>query len=160
MNSKELMWLAGFLEGEGSFLVSDSKQKSNHLQSRSDGYRYLSIRIVGPSCDLDVLERVQSIAGGKIFGPYADSKGKGKPIYRWVLAKRKEVVPLMEALKPLMGKRRQQQIENAIEKAGKGIERVACPQCGAFRMKGHMKRHLASHNNFGEILAEKERATA
>jgi hypothetical protein len=101
MNSDNLAWLTGFLEGEGAF-------------NRESGREKRRVRIAVTSTDRDVVEHLARIVPGSRFnGPYAPSAGSlgNKPTYRWVLAIRPLVIELAKQLRPLMCERRQGQID-------------------------------------------------
>jgi hypothetical protein len=109
MSETELAWLAGWLEGEGSFVVTSGKSPRNDK-------RYPRIRINATSTDLDVLEHVKTLAGGRINGPYKSSHAKGRVYYVWTLSTHRQCAPLLRALQPLMvASRRKTQVNKAIE---------------------------------------------
>lgn len=102
MNSDDLAWIAGFLEGEGYFVTETSARG------------YIRLRIGATSTDLDVLERLQRLVlNSCIQGPYGPARTSygSKPHWKWVLHARQLVVELAEQLRPLMGERRQGQID-------------------------------------------------
>lgn len=103
LSACELHWLAGWLEGEGSF----------QRPPPSDPRR---ARILGSTCDADVAHE-----GGRLLQTEPllshDERDRGlgwSP--RWRLLKRGGfAVEVMTALRPLMGSRRQAQISAALE---------------------------------------------
>lgn len=102
MNSNELAWLAGLLEGEGYFI----------RQTTARGHVRIGLGVT--STDRDVLEKLQSLVPtSRLQGPYAPTKtGLGtKRHWRWQFNARGLVVELAEQLRPLMGERRQGQID-------------------------------------------------
>lgn len=107
---ERLCWLAGWLEGEGSFHCSTQAATSTRKE-------YARLAIIGVSNDLDTLEFAEATAGGRINGPYKYGDRK-KPHYQWGVRKRSEVVCLMRDLYPYMRERRKTQIEKALAKAG------------------------------------------
>lgn len=109
ISAVDLAWLAGFLEGEGSFMGG---RQSGTLASGAPKTS-VRIRVTAPSTDFDVLYRVQSIAGGEIYGP--TQREACKPLYQWALVRRARAVELMELLRPHMGARRVEQIDAALE---------------------------------------------
>jgi hypothetical protein len=97
MTEKEVAWLAGWLEGEGSFIV------------RFDHLGRFSMRISGASTDRDTIERVQRLAGGVVHV----SEGQQthwKRQWHWRLQRRAEARGLMCRLWPYMGVRRKVRI--------------------------------------------------
>lgn len=111
MSETELAWLAGWLEGEGTFVVTSGVSPRN-------GKRYPRIRINAVSTDRDVLEHVVGLAGGRINGPYPRPGGKGKPYSVWTLSTHKQCLPLLRQLLPLMvAERRKAQVQRALSAA-------------------------------------------
>lgn len=105
MTETELAWLAGILEGEGSFILSTS---------RWGGRKYRYARIALSMTDRDVVERARLISGAdcKLFEP-AVKKANRKQQYRlWIDGK--NAVRLMNLLRPLMGARRRAQIDEVL----------------------------------------------
>lgn len=94
----DLHWMAGLLEGEGSF------------------YRTLSgnIRAKMSSVDLDVVERIARLTGTKPHGPYIPRNPRHQAYYMWYLDGR-PANDFMLLLLPLMSSRRRMQIAEAIE---------------------------------------------
>jgi len=98
-----LVWLAGWLEGEGSFICSGTTTKDMCFQIR------------GVSTDLDVIERVATALKVDVGGPFYDKRPNRKPLY-YANLPGKRARDLMLQLYPLMGNRRQRQISDAITK--------------------------------------------
>lgn len=109
MTEAELAWLAGLLEGEGSFLLA---------YSRFNGKRYTYARISVQMADRDVIERVASLTKTKckIFTDKVRATEKiraSKPLHRaWVNGA--AAVELMVQLRPWMGQRRQIRIDEVL----------------------------------------------
>lgn len=106
MTSQDLGWIAGFLEGEGYFVTE--------ITARG----YVRMRIGATSTDLDVLERLQRLVPRScIQGPYGPTRTSYgvKPHWKWILHARALVVELAEQLRPLMGSRRQGQIDSLLK---------------------------------------------
>jgi hypothetical protein len=102
LSVRELCWLAGWLEGEGSFCAPPP----------SDPRRP---RIVGQSRDRDVVEEVARLLEVSALSGY-DKRARERgwsPTWR-VLRQGPKAVALMQALQPLMGRRRSLQIQRAI----------------------------------------------
>lgn len=99
MQDLELGWVAGYLEGEGSFLLRTGCSRP----------------VVRVSCtDLDTLERLQGAVGGRIY-PVTKRQPHWKDAWVWQLSGAEEAASLMKVIKPLMGNRRQNQITHCIE---------------------------------------------
>jgi len=106
MTEPELAWLAGILEGEGSFILSTS---------RWQGRKYRYARIALTMTDQDVVEKARVISGAdcKLFEPTL--KANRKQQYRlWIDGK--NAVRLMNLLHPYMGNRRKAQIDEVLSR--------------------------------------------
>ena len=100
----ELSWLAGWLEGEGSFLAPPP----------SDPRRP---RISAVSRDLDVIARVARVFGVTPAGAN-DRRARERgwsPLFG-VLYRGSRAAALMSAIVPMMGSRRRAQIERALHR--------------------------------------------
>lgn len=91
ISTTDLHWLAGWLEGEGSF-------------SRCSVGK-ASIRVGGDSTDRDVIQRVATLTDIKV---YAEPRGKNKIMYRFVVVR--HAAGWMMTLYTLMGVRRKARI--------------------------------------------------
>lgn len=100
----ELGWLAGIMEGEGSFYT---------IANRGRRYFRLSIE----STDEDVITRVASLIGARCDGPLTrKDRPENKPRWRCSLLG-KGAINVALALRPHMSRRRQTQINAAIKDA-------------------------------------------
>lgn len=102
MNTNELNWLAGLLEGEGCFSIRDTLRNKG----------------LGVSCsmtDKDVIDKIHSLVGfGSIFT--VSSRQINHQIqYKWNSSKRNDVVWLIEQLLPFMGERRSNKIQEMLK---------------------------------------------
>lgn len=109
----ELGWLAGILEGEGSFSKGPpSKPRMSRIQMQTT--------------DEDVISRVARILGVR-YCKIADRTDTGlrqtKSAFH-VQLRGSRAVAWMRQLRPLMGQRRQQQIDAAIEGYEAGVVRA------------------------------------
>ncbi len=103
ISENQLYWLAGILEGEGSFLKGPPSAPNRPVISML-------------STDEDVIAKVASLMNVSYWGRLSEEferNGWKKPYAVHLRGSR--AVELMLILKPLMGTRRQQQIEKAIE---------------------------------------------
>jgi hypothetical protein len=100
----ELHWLAGWLEGEGSFLAPPPSAPKLP-------------RISGHSKDLDVLEEIGCLLRIKPTFDRSHARHPGwSPTWR-VLKKGTRAILLMRTVEPLMGERRKAQIQRAVAAA-------------------------------------------
>lgn len=99
MKDTDLHWLAGLLEGEGSFLKGPPSNPKSPL-------------IAIQTTDEDVIARVAGYFGNK-YHPAGKQKSHHKQSFS-LHKKGLGAVKLMEELYPLMGERRQRQIDEAI----------------------------------------------
>jgi len=98
MKDQDLYWLAGLLEGEGSFCKGPPSSPNSSL---------ISVQMT----DEDIIKRVSELFGVSYF--YIKSKNvKWKDTYS-TRVRGKSAVELMKELRPLMGVRRKGQIDEA-----------------------------------------------
>jgi hypothetical protein len=113
-----LMWVAGLLEGEGSFGPYIGKSGTNKGQVR--------LRISCAMTDEDVIRKLHAITGfGSIRGPIQSSPspkrllagetGEYKPIWVWESKNQEEVYEFELEIFAFMGERRKSQILNSHE---------------------------------------------
>ena len=117
MTKAQDTWLAGLLEGEGTFCPHRTKRKRKY-----GTYIASQVRVQIQMCDRDVMERVAKLFGSNLLGPY-EGKGRGfSEINRlpfWVVSavgqKAKRVIKLV---RPYMGERRKKQILDMLKEEG------------------------------------------
>jgi hypothetical protein len=97
---KDIAWLAGLLEGEGSFHYKKSKPRD-----KTYWYPIVLCQMTDP----DVLEKAASILGVKVFGPYKKNNPNAKDAWA-VFINGKYAVALMMTILPFMGERRTNKI--------------------------------------------------
>lgn len=103
-NAIEIAWLAGLLEGDGTFQMHNNGSKTKRNTCPLIGLAML---------DLDIVEKVSKIFQCNI-GKYLTPK-KDKHIYFARTARRSTVEPLILALYPYMGNRRKEQINKMLQ---------------------------------------------
>ena len=132
-----LEWLAGVLEGEGSFFPGPPSKPNVPVVAMA-------------TTDRDVAERVSAFFGTNVVTDRV-RKEHWKQSYR-VTVKGRRAMDLMRSLRPLMGKRRQGQIDRALAshdpafKYRNGKTALTWEQAGAIRlalMAGGSPRALA-----------------
>jgi hypothetical protein len=105
-NGLELAWLAGILEGEGSFVVC---RRTRHR--KSGPWTQTSIRVCLSMTDEDIVVRAAELMGTSYW---ADGKRDGFKQRFTTHLSGPEGVRLMKFLRPFMGLRRQAQIDKAL----------------------------------------------
>lgn len=99
LNECDIAWAAGLYEGEGSVSIA-----------RVGSCPGVSISMT----DIEPLQSMQRIFGGKITGPYNYSKGK--PVWRWSIYRWENVNSFYEAIRARLSPRRIGQFDKALEK--------------------------------------------
>lgn len=100
MDKAEIAWVAGLLEGEGSF-----SSAQHHGRGHQIG------RVDMQSIDHDTLETLARITGiGSVHGPLAPQPNR-QPLWYWRVQRHNDVRALTELIYPWMGARRRRQIE-------------------------------------------------
>lgn len=102
MDEGEVAWFTGLFEGEGNISFAHKH----------------SVQLRLAMTDLDVIERVHKMTdcGSIIEMPPPKAHPRWKVKYRWVATHKQDVVPLLTAMIPLLGERRQ---ARAIEALGR-----------------------------------------
>lgn len=104
----DLHWVAGFLEGEGTFTGAYQKRHTTGIVRSS-----ATFSVNAAQNEVEPLEKLQRLFGGNL---YRDSKNGGhKRIHRWYLNGARGIA-LMMTLWILMTPKRQQQIEICIQR--------------------------------------------
>ncbi len=102
MLESDIYWLAGLLEGEGSFIAPPPSEPNKP-------------RISIAMTDKDIIKRVANLFGLSYIYESKDKRSsKWKPYFQ-VVFKGKRAAVLMRSLQPLMGERRRQQIDEALK---------------------------------------------
>ena len=96
-------WLAGILEGEGSFIITKSGRNR---------YPCISLGMT----DYDIIERVGDVWGKNPSGPYSYKcqSGKQQTPYWYVRVSGKEAVKWINRILPFMGNRRRVKIRELL----------------------------------------------
>jgi hypothetical protein len=100
VDNDDLHWLAGLMEGEGSFMKGPPSSPNMPI-------------LTLPMTDEDVVARVAALFGLRYQTTRRGAERGWKPAHRVTLKGRRAVEAMIE-LKPLMGHRRQEQIDVAI----------------------------------------------
>lgn len=107
MSEVEKAWLAGLLEGEGSFMRLDRASRPGERP-----------RLSCIMSDLDIIQRLADVTGVGIvkLHPTRDDNRLGKkPLYSWITTRHAEVRDICHAIRPHMGERRRAQIDRILD---------------------------------------------
>ena len=100
LKEKDLYWLAGILEGEGTFAIGKRKYGL-----------YPMIRV--QMADKDVIKQVHGLVDSKLYYAKARSEGR-KPLWSVSIHKKQVVKELLELILPIMGERRTRRIKELL----------------------------------------------
>ena len=106
MTEKELGWLAGFLEGEGSVGLRRCRKKPGYAI-------YLRPRIEACQVQLEPLLKVQALVGGWVGRKSGKRRGKQSMINIWILQGESAAL-VMRFLYPEMSMKRQTQFARVL----------------------------------------------
>lgn len=96
---KEIHWLTGLLEGEGSF---------------TKGQKMTSATVTVSMTDKEPLAKALKFFGGKLYGPYTPKNPKHSQYWRWC-AFGPRALGIAQTTYPLLSPRRQGQIKTMIK---------------------------------------------
>lgn len=105
ISPEQVAWVAGIIEGEGSFIVE--KRRSGAYATRV----YASARIQANMTDQDVIERLAELMGGKINLERQKDPNR-KDQWRWTLRGYETVRTACTLLRPWMFERRIRQMDH------------------------------------------------
>ena len=109
LNDIEFGWVAGLIEGEGSFTAKKSKRKNGYSCQPQ-------LRV--SMTDEDVVRKLAAlIPAGNVLKAGRRTK-VGKEVWMWTLSKSQALIDLMIVLRPLMGKRRRERIDFLLAHSG------------------------------------------
>jgi hypothetical protein len=107
LTALETAWLAGLLEGEGSFIVTSKKRE------RAYGtWQQITVRIQIAMIDRDVIGKVAALLGTGVW-----KKAPSDPKYQMQYATHASgprACAVMTSVRPYMGSRRREQIDHAL----------------------------------------------
>jgi hypothetical protein len=105
MTSEQVAWLAGILEGEGSFIVK--------------GHRAVTFQVV--MTDRDIIDRLVQVTGvGRING-FAPAKSHYKQAWVWLVRRRAHVIFVITAVMPWLGERRTAAAQRVLDELAKPL---------------------------------------
>jgi hypothetical protein len=116
MSTNELAWVAGVVDGEGTF----------GRVGRPGG----RVRVV--MTDVDVIERLHELTGVGLVYDRGRRDGTHKPVWEWDVTRRASVKELVRALAPLLSARRRETVERILSANGEALP-AAVPPSGPAR---------------------------
>lgn len=120
MSDPEVAWVAGLLEGEGSFQICGERPGIR---------KTLTVRC--SMTDLDIINRLAELVNGGPVNQSGYDNGSSlvdapyKRIYAWQMSQRKDVVDFVNIIRPWMGERRKEQIDAILDYHNANPERVS-----------------------------------
>lgn len=104
MESNQVAWAAGVIEGEGCFtIVKNSKAKNG-----------MSAKFVLQMNDKDIVDRLFGLFGlGKVY--HRPSRGSSKESWAWTIYKVSELEKLIKLVLPWLGQRRASKANEILE---------------------------------------------
>ena len=109
LNEIQIAWMAGILEGEGSFDI-DNRSKVRYKESTAPPVGYLKVSMT----DEDVIKKFANNAKKTYFSASKKTKG-GKTEYICNIGDRKTLMYLLPRLQVHLGKRRKEQNQLCID---------------------------------------------
>ena len=103
----EEAWATGIIEGEGYFVIHKQKYAGQ-----------IGIRMT----DLDVLQRIQKLWGGKIYdvkSKQSEAHPEWKRAYVWLISKKKDIYKILETMMPMLQSRRAYKAQNLLDRLDK-----------------------------------------
>jgi len=121
-----MAWLAGLIEGEGSFYFGDTPT--------------IEIQMT----DEDVIQRAAALANVHVRAPYRCKKGNRKLVYSFCVCGTKAIA-LMMTLYSFMGSRRREKMREVIRKWGQMRNTPRAPRGERFMAICHPDRVRSAH---------------
>lgn len=125
-------WLAGYLEGEGSFFYNVGK----------------ALRCSANSTDVDVLRTVLRVAGGRLTGPYSPNYVNAKPVWAWHVSGVGAAYIMARVFGSMSSRRRQQILRSLSSWVSRRIklQRLSSRQVSGIRAElSNLPRTLTDH---------------
>ena len=157
MTPEEIAWVAGLLEGEGSFVLG---ARGN----RVDKPKIQQIQITCGMTDRDVMLKLHQVVG--IGNTYLERRrdprrSNVKQMYIWNASKRADVVPFLKLIRPHMGDRRGAKIDELLQYAEDNPliynQPVVCGTRRAYRKGCRCDRCRRAASDYARDLRERKR---
>jgi len=108
LTEPQIAWIAGLLEGEGSFGI-DQRSSKRYANSKAPASPFIKISMV----DEDVIARLSSYLDKPYYLPKRLTV-KGKQVYQLHIGEKQKVFWLLQLIRPYMGERRGAKIDECI----------------------------------------------
>ncbi len=99
----ESAWAAGLFEAEGCIPVRKPKSTG-----------YISAEMVLRMRDKDVIERLQSIVGGKVNGPLKPFRAHWSPMWLWSVSNWPDFIFVAQIIRPWLKERRRTRLDEVL----------------------------------------------
>lgn len=109
LSDVDIAWMAGLLEGEGSFGL-DKRSKQRYEKSTSPPGPYIKISMT----DEDVIQKMAQLVNKTYYSP-TRLTAKNKQVYILHIGDRETLLVLLPRLFPHLGKRRQAQVQVCLD---------------------------------------------
>lgn len=106
MDQVDIAWVAGIIEGEGTFGYNGRKETTT------------SSKVQVIMTDEDIIRRLQSVTGmGRVSGPHGPYKPGYLPTWCWAIRVKRDLARIFLAIYPLLGERRREQLQVCVERS-------------------------------------------
>lgn len=121
MKDTDIAWIAGLFEGEGSITIVNNV-----------------VRVTIQMTDLDILQRVQDVFGGRIYS-CSKQVDHHKDSWKWTITSTKEALEFIQLIYPYLGNRRKTKADEALVK-GQNVRSIKVE---------HLKRKVFALRSYG-----------
>lgn len=108
---EQLAWAAGFIDDEGHFRLHEVRSRP------TDQRRYGQATLTVAQTHKEVLDKLQAILGGKVYGPFQPQKEHHNQVYRYSLWGNFKIEEAFDKLRPWLGVIKIKQAQGAIDAA-------------------------------------------
>jgi len=108
LTEPQIAWIAGLLEGEGSFGI-DRRSAKRYQNSKAPPSPFIKIAMV----DEDVIAHLSSLLDKPYYLPKRLTV-KGKQVYQLHIGEKKKVLWILQRIRPYMGMRRGEVIDECL----------------------------------------------
>lgn len=132
---KDIYWMAGLFEGEGTISIITNKRNGNQY-----------VRVALGMTDIDVIAKLYKVSGIGGFEIHKIRPNRTKRMYYWRINKREEVKLFLTAIEPCMGERRAARIREALAVISGQQQPRNCLWCGVEFVPRHKNTQIYCAN--------------